>query len=99
MRGKRARPASSSPQYERVIWVEQKTARGSKITAKVSGSPRTPKIRRQTTPLSKMRRLGASPITQVDSSEKIGYVLDSPVIGLKKKTGKVCFTTPTLQNC
>ena len=31
MRGKRARTASSSPHYERVVWVERKTARGAKI--------------------------------------------------------------------
>jgi hypothetical protein len=93
MRGKCAWPASSSPQYERVIWVEKKTARGLKIAAKVSASPRTPKIRKQTTPLSKMRRLEASPISQTDPSEGIGCVPDPPIIALKKKRGKVCFAT------
>jgi hypothetical protein len=98
MRGKRARPASSSPQYERVLWVERKTARGTKITAKVSASPRTPRIRRPTTPLSKMRRLEASPVIQAGPSDEISHVPDPTVIAFKKKTGKVCFVVSIYQN-
>jgi hypothetical protein len=39
MCGTRAHTVPTLPQYERVIWMEKKTARGSKISAKVSNSP------------------------------------------------------------
>ena len=89
MRGKRPRPASSSPQYERIIWVEKKTARGTKLTAKASGSPRTPKIKRQMAPLSKMRRVNVSPTIQMGPSVEVDHITDPPVTAFKKKPGKV----------
>ena len=90
MRGKRARTVSTSPQYERVIWVEKKTARGSKISAKVSNSPRTPKIRKQGTPHSKRRKMLVSPLSQPGSGIKICHTPDTPLpIKLKTKHGKV----------
>lgn len=91
MRGKRAQTASSSPHYERVIWVEKKTARGPKITANISASPQTPKIRKQATPLNKIRRLEASPTTQSGTSGGMDYIPEPPTIAFKKKGGKVCF--------
>ena len=73
--------------------MEKKTARGSKLIAAVSGSPRTPKTRKQGVPLSKMRKLESSPITQAGPSEEPGYIPDPTAAALpfKKKTGKVCF--------
>ena len=93
MHGKRARTVSTSPQYERVIWVEKKTARGSKISAKVSNSPRTPKIRKQGTPHSKRRKMLVSPISQTGSGIEICHTPNTPLpIKLKTKPGKVCST-------
>jgi hypothetical protein len=90
MRGKRARTVSLSPQYTRVIWEEKKTARGSKITARVSNSPRTPKIRKLATPHSK-RRLEAFNITPASSSARDDHIPDPVIpIKLKAKSGKVC---------
>ena len=91
MHGKRARTASSPPQYERVIWVEQKTARGSKITARVSNSPKTPKVRKLATPHSKKRRLEALNTTPVNSGAGDDNT-PNPFIpmNLKAKSGKVC---------
>ena len=92
MRAKRARTASSSPQYERVIWVEKKTGRGSKIVAKVSESPQTPKIRKHLAPHSKKRRV-VSPISQPGFGAETSLIPDSPIpIELKTKSGKVCLT-------
>jgi hypothetical protein len=93
MRGKRARTASSSPPYDRVIWVEKKTARGLKIAAKVSESPQTPKKRKQLAFHSKKRRVEVSPISQPGFGAEISHIPDSPIpIKLKAKPGKVCFT-------
>ena len=79
MRGKRAQTASSSPHYEKVIWVKKTTARGSKIAAKVSESPRTPKIRKQTTPLSKKRKMGYSPTPQIGFGVEVDCAPDAPM--------------------
>ena len=99
MRGKRAQIASSSPQYERVIWVEKKTARGSKITAEVSGSPRTPKFRKQTTPLSKKRRMEDSSVTPMGLGVELDQILDPIIpINFKMKRGKVCTVILTGKN-
>jgi hypothetical protein len=57
MPGKRTQTASSSPNYERVVWVEKKTARGAKITAKVANSPQTPKARKWEAPHYKKRHV------------------------------------------
>jgi hypothetical protein len=90
MRGKRARTVSSSPQYERVIWVEEKTARGSKITARVSGSPKTPKIRKLGTPHSKKRRMDFFLPAPDDPSTGDGHLPNTPIpMKLKTKSGKV----------
>jgi len=90
MRGKHPQPASSSPQYERIIWVEKKTARGSKFTAKASDLPRTPKIKRQIAPLHKIRRVDGSPTTKIGPSVEVGHIPDPPSAAFKKKPGKVC---------
>lgn len=92
MPGKRTRTASSSPHYERVLWVEKKTARGTKITAKASDSPRTPKIKKQATPGSKKRRMELPLITPIGPSTEVNCPLTPPMpIKLKKKPGKVTF--------
>ena len=91
MHGKRPRTASSSPHYERVIWVEKKTARGTKIKANVSNSPRTPKIRKWVTH-SKKRRMEVSSITPIGPGAEGDHPLPPPMpIKLKKKPGKVSF--------
>ena len=95
MRGKRARTASSSPKYERVIWTEEKTARGSRIMPKVSNSPRTPKIRKRATPQSKKRRLDVPPILPIGSGAA-DDLFDPPVpVEFKPKHGKVCLCSET----
>ena len=73
--------------------MEKKTARGPKVTARISGSPRTPRVKKQTIPSSKIRRLELSPITQAGLSEGIGHTPAPPMaaIAFKKKTGKVLF--------
>ena len=72
--------------------MEKKTARGSKVTAKVLESPRTPKIRKRSAPLSKKRRVGDSPITQIGTSVEVDPIPDPPMpIEFKTKPGKVCF--------
>ena len=96
MHGKHARTASSSPHYERVIWIEKKTARGSRITGKVSNSPQTPRIRKQATPHSKKRRLEVSPVASIGSGAGVGHSLNPPMlIKLKPKPGKVSLTIPS----
>ena len=96
MRGKRARTASSSPHYERVIWMEKKTARGSRITGKVSNSPQTPRIRKRATPHSKKRRLEVSPVASLGSGAEVDHSLNPPMpIKLKPKPGKVSLTIPS----
>jgi hypothetical protein len=91
MPGKRTRTASSSPNYERVVWVEKKTARGAKITAKVANSPRTPKARKWAAPHYKKRHMEAPPITPASPSAGADHPSAPPLpITLKKKTGKVC---------
>jgi len=92
MRGKRACTASSSPQYQRVIWAEEKTARGRKIVPRISNSPLTPKIGKQATPHSKKRRLEASPVLPIGPSAGNDHPLN-PLMPLKfkAKSGKVCF--------
>ena len=93
MLGKCARTASSSPHYERVIWIEKKTARGSKISGKVSNSPQTPRIRKRVTPHSKKRRLEASPVALIGSVAEVDHSLNPPMpIKLKPKPGKVSLT-------
>jgi len=93
MRGKQARTVSSPPQYERVIWVEEKTARGSKIIVKPSHSPRTPKVRKLASPYSKKRKFGAFPTSPTGSSTGGGHPSGLPVpIYLKTKPGKVSST-------
>ena len=95
MRGKRARTASSSPKYDRVIWTEEKTARGSRIVSRISNSPRTPKVRKRATPHSKKRRLGVSPTLSIGPSAGEG-LLDPPLsFKFKPKAGKVCFQCKT----
>ena len=72
--------------------MEEKTARGSKITARVSNSPRTPKFRQLATPYSKKRRIGTVPVAQIGSSVGDDHLPNSPVlINLKAKSGKVSF--------
>jgi hypothetical protein len=91
MRGKRARTASSSPRYERVIWAEENTARGSRVVSRISNSPRTPKFRKWATPHSKKRKLQISPILPIVSGAGDDSS-DLPVpINFKPKTGKVSF--------
>jgi hypothetical protein len=98
--GKRARTASSSPRYERVIWVEKKTARGVKLTAKVSNSPQTPKIRKSAAPRSKRQRTGVPPITPLGSGAGVGHPLTPPLlIKLEKKPGKVSFLMLSNWHC
>jgi hypothetical protein len=93
MCGKCAYTVSTSPQYERVIWVEKKTARGSKISAKVSNSPQTPKIRKQGTPHSKRRKMLISPLSQPGSGIEICHTPNTPLpIKLKTKGRKVSST-------
>jgi len=90
MRGKRARTASSSPKYERVIWTEEKTARGSRIVSRISNSPRTPKIKKRATPHSKKRRFGVSPTLTIGSGTGDGPLNPPLSVKFKPKTGKVC---------
>lgn len=92
MRGKRARTASSSPQYERVIWIEKKTARGSRLTATTANSPKTPKLKKSATPHSKKRRL--EPFSTATADLSSGNYSPNPLtpIKLKKKSGQVSFT-------
>lgn len=93
MRGKRARTASSSPQYERVVWTEQKTSRGSRIVPKAQNSPKTPKFKKWVTP--KKRRLDVSPVASMDLDTGGDNNPGSLVpIQLKKRSGKVRPTTP-----
>lgn len=90
MRRKRSRTASSSPQYGRVIWAEEKTARGSRIVGKVAHSPRTPRVKKWATP--KKRKLEVSPITLPEL--EAGYCSSpGPAIPIefKKSSGKAGF--------
>lgn len=90
MRGKRPRSAISPPECERMVWGEEKTARGSRLTARASGSPRTPKAKRHATPLHKMRRIHISPISQAGPSVEVNHTPGSTIDALKKRPGKVC---------
>ena len=77
--------------------MERKTARGAKITVKVSNSPQTPKIRKWAAAHNKKRHMEAPPITPAGPSADIGHPPTPPVlIRLKKKSGKVNF--PVLRN-
>jgi hypothetical protein len=92
MKGKRNRPASSSPTYERVVWQETKTGRGTKITGKVVAPTRTPKAKKLLTPRSKKRRFdgGLSTMKQPDADEP--PIADPTPINfpqVKKRGGKV----------
>jgi hypothetical protein len=80
---------SSSPQYERVIWTKEKTARGFKVVPRISNSPRTPKLRKWATPHSKKRRLEVSPVFSMGPSS--GNDLPDPPmpVKFKSKAGKV----------
>ena len=89
MRGKRARTVSSSPTYERVIWVERKTARGAKITAKISNSPKTPRTKKWPTPLNR-RKTDFLSLTPAGPSTTADNPPTPPApMTLKKHTKKV----------
>ena len=89
MRGKRARTVSSSPTYERVIWVERKTARGAKITAKVSNSPKTPRTKKWAAPLNR-RKTDFLSLTPAGPSTMTDNPPTPPApIALKKQSKKV----------
>jgi len=92
MRGKRNRTTSSSPTFERVVWLEKKTGRGSRIVGKVASSPGTPKAKKPPHPQSKKRRLEGSPATTKHLVEEppIGNPIPIKLPWTKKRSGKVC---------
>jgi len=90
MRGKRSRTTSSSPTYERVVWQEKKTGRGSKIAGRVVVSPGTPKAKKPLTPRSKRWRVkeGLSTTTHPDR-EELPIASPIPIKLPQKRGGKV----------
>ena len=70
--------------------MEKKKARGLKLSARVLNSPKTPRVRKQTTPHSKRRKLEAPPTSPVDSNPGGGDPLNPPMLfNPKAKSKKV----------
>ena len=77
--------------------MERKTARGAKITAKVSNSPKTPRIKKRATPLSR-RRTDFLSLTPAGPSTTVDDPPTPPMpITLKKNSKKVGTLIPNNQ--
>ena len=70
--------------------MEEKTARGTKLTARVSNSPKTPRFKKLATPRSKRQRFEVFPTTEIGTGTGEGYPPHPLVpIELEIKSGKV----------
>ena len=97
MPAKRPWTVSSLPTYDTVIWTEEETARGAKITAKVSNSPKTPRIKKRATPFKK-RRTNFLSLTPAGPSNAADDPPTPPMpIALKKPSKKVGTLIPDIR--